>query len=229
MAVDERRHTSVMHMPIAISVCNLRDIIIERLQKKHSNLPPLPSLEWIRLQFWPSNPYANQALRYTGRFQVKYAVQVCQLRKEHPDSRYVGNILKYVKEFAVLHKPFVCMLSVDDKAIVPVGEPGAPVSSGVRGHNKSLVTNSRSKNLALDHDFHVFGIVPSVAFVVDIPSLAQDSFFQGMPYVTVKDKVTQPSSALRHSCELKMILEKEAPAKSVLVMVAQTTGSLFLL
>ena len=60
MAVDERRHTSVMHMPIAISVRNLRDIIVERLQKKHSNLPPVPSLEWIRLQFWPSSPYANQ-------------------------------------------------------------------------------------------------------------------------------------------------------------------------
>ena len=54
MAVNERHHTSVMHMPIAISVCNLRDLIIECLQKKHSNLPPLP--------------------RYTGLFQVKYAV-----------------------------------------------------------------------------------------------------------------------------------------------------------
>ena len=112
------------------------------------------------------------------------------------------------------------MLSVDDKAIVPVGEPGAPVSTGVRGHNKSLVSTSGPKNLALGHDFHVFGIVPSVAFVADIPSSAQESFFQGKPYVTVKDKVTRPSSALRHSCELKMILEKEAPAKSILITIS---------
>ena len=68
------------------------------------------------------------------------------------------------------------MLSVDDKAIAPVGEPGVPVSTGMRGHNKSLVTTSGPKNLALDHDFHVFGIVPSVAFVVDIPSSAKESF-----------------------------------------------------
>ena len=33
--------------------------------------------------------------------------------------------LKYLKEYAVMHTPLVCMLSVDDKAIVPVGEPEA--------------------------------------------------------------------------------------------------------
>ena len=88
------------------------------------------------------------------------------------------------------------MLSVDDKAIVPVGEPGAPVSTGVRGHKKSLVTTDRPKNLAFDRDFHVFGIVPSVAFMVDIPNSAQESFFQGKPCVTVKDKVTRPCSVL---------------------------------
>ena len=27
------------------------------------------------------------------------------------------------------------MVSVDDKAIIPVGNPGLPVSTGVRGHN----------------------------------------------------------------------------------------------
>ena len=41
MAADERHHTSMMHMPIAIFVCDLKDIIIERFQKKHSNLPPV--------------------------------------------------------------------------------------------------------------------------------------------------------------------------------------------
>ena len=30
-------------------------------------------------------------------------------------------------------------MSVDDKAIVPVGEPDCPVSTGVRGHSRSLV------------------------------------------------------------------------------------------
>lgn len=34
-------------------------------------------------------PYTVTALRYTGKFDVKYAVQCRQLRKEHPDAKYV--------------------------------------------------------------------------------------------------------------------------------------------
>ena len=92
-------------------------------------------------------------------------------------------------------------MSVDDKAIVPVGEPACPVSTGVRGHNHSLVPESGPTLLALDHDFHVHGIVPFVAFFVEVPENACDSFFVGQPFVTNKDKVTQPSSALRHATE----------------------------
>lgn len=58
MAVDERRHRDVLHLPFAISLCHLRDIIKERLKvKKNKNKKktPIPSLEWIRLQFWPGN------------------------------------------------------------------------------------------------------------------------------------------------------------------------------
>ena len=100
------------------------------------------------------------------------------MRKDHPDTRYVSNILRYVKEFAVKHRPLVCMMSVDDKAIVPVGEPNFPVSTGVRGHNRSLVSINGPQNCALDHDFHIHGIVPSVSFMVDIPTCTKDSFFK---------------------------------------------------
>ena len=219
-AVDERRQGDVMHMPLAISIRHLRHIITERLQKKHTdNMPAVPSIEWIRLQFWPSNPYSSAALRYTGQFKVKHGVQVRQLRKDHPDARYVGNILKYVKGFSVQHKSLVRMISVDDKAIIPVGEPSCPVSTGVRGHNRSLIPVDGPQNCALDHDFHVHGIVPSVSFIVDIPISAKDSFFQGKACVTLKDKVSQPSSALRHTSELRHVLEKE-DYKPILVTVS---------
>ena len=36
-AVDERRHSQVLHMPVAISLRHLRDTIKERLQQKHPN------------------------------------------------------------------------------------------------------------------------------------------------------------------------------------------------
>jgi len=67
--VNERRHGSTMYMPIAISVRDLREIVTERLAKAFpGEAKPVPSEEWLRLQFWPRNPYAVSALRYTGRF-----------------------------------------------------------------------------------------------------------------------------------------------------------------
>ena len=79
-AVHERRHGETMYMPIAISVANLREIITARLEKKFPNGDvSIPSLEWIRLQFWPRNPYAATALHYTGRYNIKYAIQCRQL------------------------------------------------------------------------------------------------------------------------------------------------------
>ena len=203
LAVDERRHGDIMHMPLAISIRSLQETISDRLlQKFPDSVPPVPSQEWIRLQFWPCNPYTDRAIRYTGQFKIKFGVQIRQMRKEHPDSHYVSALLKYVYEFAVKYRNEVLLLSVDDKCIVPVGEPNCPISTGVRGHNRSLVPATGPQLQALDHDFHLHGIVPSVAFVIDIPERVSDTFYRGHAYVTSKDKVTQPSHALRHATEL---------------------------
>ena len=68
-AVNERRHGETPHMPFAISLRHLQEIIIEKLQQKFPEVTPaIRSLEWIRLQFRPVNQYTNSALRYTGRF-----------------------------------------------------------------------------------------------------------------------------------------------------------------
>ncbi|CAG2197878.1 unnamed protein product [Mytilus edulis] len=103
------------------------------------------------------------------------------------------------------YSTFVCL---DDKAIVPVGEPGVPISTGVRGHNKVLAPADGPKLVATDHDFHLGGLVPSVAFVSDIPKNSNDSFFNGHIYVTTKDKVFQASTPYRHATELTRILRE---------------------
>ena len=137
--------------------------------------------------------YTNTALGYTGRFNVKFGVQIRQLRKEHPDIHYVSALLQYVRNFAVQFRDHLMLVSVDDKAIIPVGEPSCHVSTGVRGHNHSLVPHSGPQLEALDHDFHVHGIVPSVSFFIDIPENASDSLYRSHPFVTNIDKVSQPS------------------------------------
>ena len=103
--VNERQHGDTMYLPIAVSVRDLRERIRECLLKQFpGDSKPIPSEEWIRLQFWPRNPYANSALHYTGKFKVKYAVQVHQMRKSYPDSRYVAILLQYANFFCYLLK-----------------------------------------------------------------------------------------------------------------------------
>ena len=219
-AVDDRRHGETLHMPIAVSIRHLRDMITERLlQKFPGQEVSIPSEEWIRLQFWPKNPFSCSALRHTGHFDVKFSVQIRQLRKDHPDAKYCSVLLKYVRSFACQHSNIVTYLSVDDKAIVPVGEPDCPIAASSRSHNRSLVlTNASIK--ALDHDFHIHGIVPSVAFAVNIPESVHDSFYSGRAFVTLKDKVLQPSSALRHAAEQSKILSSNFPDSSIVIIVS---------
>ena len=163
-------------MPLVISIGQLQEVI-KRLTKKFPDAtPPMPSQEWIRLQFWPANPFTDRAIRHTGRFKVKFGVQIHQLRKDHVDRHYVSALLQYVRSFVVQYRACMLLVSVDDKCIIPVGEPACPVSTVVHGHNRSLVPLHGPQLQALDHDFHLHGILPSVAFFVNVPEGPSDSF-----------------------------------------------------
>lgn len=204
--VHDRRHEhNFTYLPVAISVEELRLKVKERLPEG----TPVPSSEWLRLQFWPPNPYAARALKHTFRLDVKFAVQTRLLRSEHIDSKYATTQYKYLKQFACKYKDHARLICVDDKAIVPVGNPSQPVSTGVRGHNRSL-TPIGGTLAALDHDWHVGGLVPSVMLLAEIPERAEDTFYRGKVCVTVKEKVFQPSSPGRHTAEIARALREHA-------------------
>ena len=112
-----------------------------------------------------------------------------------------------MKEMAVRFNTETLMLSLDDKCCVPIGEPGQPQSSGVRAKQRSLRLVSVA-NMALDHDFHIVGAVPSVCVIVVIPEDSEDSFHDGKVHVTVKDKVFQASIALRYTVETVKIVRE---------------------
>ena len=117
-AVQERRHGDCLYLPVAMSVDDLRNMVVGRLPEGI----PIPSAEWIRLQFWPSNPYANVAVRYTGRFNLKFKVQSRLLRATHEDCHYVAALYKYEKHMAIMLRDHSFFVYVDDKANVPVGK-----------------------------------------------------------------------------------------------------------
>ena len=78
-AVDDRRHSTVVHMAKVISVRDLREKVPERCFPNIS----VPSDEWIHLQFSPVCQSSHTKVRYTGRLQVKHKVQQRQWRKQH--------------------------------------------------------------------------------------------------------------------------------------------------
>lgn len=62
-----------------------------------------------------------------------------------------------MKSFAVKWKDLSIFQSLDDKAIIIVGNPDQTVSTGVRSQHGGIVCND--KIVALVHEIHVAGIV----------------------------------------------------------------------
>ena len=63
-AIDERRHGTITHIATAISFRDLYDQVAAKCPEN----TPIPSIEWLRLQFWPKAPSAKFAMHYIGRF-----------------------------------------------------------------------------------------------------------------------------------------------------------------
>lgn len=168
-------------------------------------------------------------MQHTGRFQVKFRMQSRQIRGKHEDTNYVLKQITYLKEFAVKWSSYALFFWEDDKAIVPVGEPGQPVGTGVRAQNRSLVPSAGAIKLsAFDHDFHVAGCIPTAVLKTNIPERASDTFFQGDAYVIVKDKIFQPSHGLRHGAELTSLVREyyseDGVSASMPVLLELTDG-----
>ncbi len=199
--VHERREHEITYLPVAISIRALMEEIAESLPAG----TPIPSKSSVRQSFWPCNPYVHAAMCYTGNYRVKRAVQQRMVKTTHVDARYAYGYLVLMKELAVRYRDHTIMLSVDDKATIPVGAPGQPLSTGVRAHHRALVPVGSTLG-ASDHDFHVNGLVPSIDFIVNIPENCNDSFYRGDIHVTLKEKIFEPSNPVRHATETIKIL-----------------------
>lgn len=203
-AVDDRRHDVFTHLAQAISVPDL----LEQVKLTCPPDTPIPSEQWLRLQFAPKNPSSYASIQYTGNLKVKFQVQSRQLRKTHMDCHYASAVFRYLKELAVKFREYSTMVCMDDKHHCKVGEPGHPVAAVDRG--KRVVVSQDKVFAVSDHDFTKFSVIPSVTFLIDIPeSVDEGSFYRGQVYVGVKNLVLEPSSPLRHIAELEQILIQE--------------------
>ena len=75
-AVDERRHSDILYLPVATSIENLCQIILDRLPEGSA----APSNSCLYMNFWPSHQYHNSASHHTGRFNLKFQLQQLLVR-----------------------------------------------------------------------------------------------------------------------------------------------------
>jgi hypothetical protein len=214
-----------LYLPIAISIADLKNIITDRLEKKYG-IPLnseifIPSNEYIRLQFWPGNATTNVASKYTGRFKIKYQVQSRQLSKFHVDAHYCAALFRYMRLFAIKFRNYCSLICADDKHKIPIGE-GIATSSGVRNKPSLVPTNMNLSSS--DHDFTKFSLTPSVIFFSDIPTCISESFYNGQVYVSFKNTVFQPSSAIRHSTEFYKTLLQQYNENPPEILLLYTDG-----
>ena len=94
------------------------------------------------------NLYSHAALNFTSKLKVQYAIQRRQLA--HVDAHFCNAQFRYMKERAIELQEKCILVSVVDKAKVPVGEPGGAVSTGVRG--KISIVPTDTTLVALDQD-----------------------------------------------------------------------------
>ena len=112
---------------------------------------PIPSKQWLRLQFWPRRSTSAVSRYFTGKLKLKFMVQARQFRKNHVDSHYASALFRYEKEFALKYRSHVDFVCMDDKYTCKVGEPGYPVAAVERG-KQVIVGKDQSFEIA-DHDF----------------------------------------------------------------------------
>ena len=182
-AEDERRR-GVAHMAHFISQRDLHRMAWE-------NCPPgtpIPSLDWVVLQFQPKSTQCHRALNYTGPLNVRYSLQARQLRSAHEDDHYCLALFRMQREMAIKLRDYSTFVRLDDKAKIPVGEPNSPMSTGV--HQWPSIVAGSSCLPALDHDQASCGsLIPSVVLQCDIPNSNNASFYKGQLHVLVKGSV----------------------------------------
>ena len=210
-AVDDHRHDEVRdgdvvtHLALALNAKDLYNEIVKRCPDGIA----IPSMQWLRWQFWPRHAARATSKRYSGRIKVKYMVMARQFRKDHIDAYYASALWKYQKEFSVKFRENTTFVCQDDKHTVKVGEPGTPVAAIDRG-KQVLVAHGQSLEVS-DHDFCKFSMTPSVSMKVDIPEDMDGNFYGGTVFAGLQDNVFQPSSCLRHLAEFNSISPEETP------------------
>ena len=173
---------------------------------------PVPSEQWVGLQFCPKNPHVS--LAYRSKFHTKMMVQKHQFKHSHVNDYYCAALFCCMKEFASRFRDLAVFISITDKHRIKVGEPSYSVAAAERGRHVLIGPNNTFE--VGDQYFTNFSLVPSISFIINISETIEGSFYEGAVHVGYKEAVLQPLSALHHATELHSMLIPKVGNKIIL-------------
>ena len=115
-ATDERRH-DVVNINQFLSVCDL----IKQMKKRVPKGKNILSESIVIHSFAPPNMYKLTMQYYTGRINLKHAIQRRQLRAFHTNSHWCSALYCYLRQVAVQNRGNCVFISCDNKAKVHFG------------------------------------------------------------------------------------------------------------
>ena len=118
-----------------------------------------------------------------------------------------------LKSWCVVNKENITLICMDDKAKIPVGQPGTPEAA--TSHMQKAWTAKGVTLESSDHNYHAINLTPSVNLLCEIPEDVTGSFYTGQIYVGIKDAVFEASDRLRHVVELLSVLRTEKGINSL--------------
>ena len=204
---DERRKDQILHRSSNVrSHAHLVDLVIDRLRLENKSIDNIPSEEWVRLQFEPSNKWARTSEKYTQQFHATFVLQTRLIRKYHPDHKFGSVLFNYFKQFCIKYRVHIMVRFLDDKCSIPIGDYASPVSA-VRRQKRGINVGIQT---ATDHDHISVHIVPSVINIFEETPRHNESFYGGQVHVVLKDAIFEPSTAKRHMVELEYLSPPES-------------------
>ena len=205
--VDARRHQGANQIPTAWSFKNLRQNIIAFQKERADEVPvvplakhkaleesEIPSVQWLRLIFCPTNAWLETSTAYKCKFELSSKLMSRSAHHDHPDSEYAARVFKHLRHLAIELKQLgihVVLVFVDDKCSAKCGEPGDAVAATER--NKRVITNAAMAAIASMHDFAKFKINPSVLLLADIPDDINLSFYISWSSIRVSQRCCLPA------------------------------------
>ena len=197
---DSRRQTDILE------ACHTLDDLRAALAKEGINL----SRSALYLRMTPRRVNSSEGKRHVRTVPVKIRRAKNNLRERHSDANFTFSTKGYIKEIATCFgSKNTFVLSVDDKAKVPIGVTAAK-------YQTPLVMHMTYEIRLPDHDY-VKGpkhkLIPSVYAACEIKSASaktpEEISYSGPTYIAIRSLKHDSSTAYTHGYDFNKVMELE--------------------